>query len=377
MPAKELLQADQTLFRNPDLFDPEHLPEHVLHRESQMRGLQFCLKPAAEGRGKPVNALCIGTMATGKTTAVRTLFTQLEETTPNLVPVYIHCQVNATRYLVASHMYKKLYGHMPPHSGLSFEKVFSKVAKTLAESQRQMVVALDDIQYLFREKEIDAVLNSLLRAHETQPGASIGVVAIYSGEQFEYPLDPRVYSVFMPEEVRFDRYTRDQVHDILASRAREGFYPGVAGPEIIDRVADIAAATGDLRIGIDLLRRAALQAERQARRRIAPEDLETAHEKSRKVHLTMLLGGLRKEEKTLLKHICENEAKAGELQQKFEKETKLGYTTFHETLKRLEGLGLIHLEFTGKGTKGRSRIPKLHPRFPYQRQEILQVLQTQ
>lgn len=366
---------DETLFRRPELFDPTFLPDdrsEILHRGSQIDGLAFALRPAALGQGRPVNSLLVGSVATGKTTVVRTLFKELEEESTRLVPVYVNCQVNATRYLVASHMFKALFGHMPPHSGYSFQKLFERVARRLAEEKKSMVVALDDIQYLFREKEVDAVLNALLRAHEVQEGAVVGVVAIYSGERLDYPFDAPVASVFVPEEILFPRYTRDQVRDILGMRVKEGFFPGALPDGVLERVVDVTTDAGDLRVGIDLLRRSALRAESQARRKVEVADVEDAFTKSRALRTSSLLQGLRKEEKVLLRLIAENEARAGDLQKRFQAETGLGYTSFHDTLKRLESLDLVQVGFTGKGTKGRSRLPRLSSKLS--KDEVLRVL---
>jgi len=356
--AKDILMREETVFKNDSMFELDYVPEHVLHRDSQMQTLKFNIQPALRG-SRPVNTLCIGTVATGKTTSVRKIFHAVKEETQKVVPVYINCQVTSTKYTILSHLYKEIFGHMPPHSGVSFEKVFEKVTKNLVENGRVAVVALDDIQYLFREKEVDAVLYSLLRAHEVHEGAKIGVIAIYSGERMEYNFDPRVYSVFMPEEIRFERYGREQIKDILAYRVREGLYPNVVQEGVLDMVVDAVMSTGDLRMGIDLLKRAGMNAERRASRKISKEDVEGAYEKSRYAHLSSILKGLQKEEKILLRIICETQGKAGEIQEKFEKETKLGYTMFHEVLNKLASSGIIKLEFTGKGTKGRSRVPKL------------------
>ncbi|MEM3086563.1 MAG: ORC1-type DNA replication protein [Halobacteria archaeon] len=372
---ESLLMRDETLFRRPELFDPTFLPDdrsEILHRGSQIDGLAFALRPAALGQGRPVNSLLVGSVATGKTTVVRTLFKELEEESTRLVPVYVNCQVNATRYLVASHMFKALFGHMPPHSGYSFQKLFERVARRLAEEKKSMVVALDDIQYLFREKEVDAVLNALLRAHEVQEGAVVGVVAIYSGERLDYPFDAPVASVFVPEEILFPRYTRDQVRDILGMRVKEGFFPGALPDGVLERVVDVTTDAGDLRVGIDLLRRSALRAESQARRKVEVADVEDAFTKSRALRTSSLLQGLRKEEKVLLRLIAENEARAGDLQKRFQAETGLGYTSFHDTLKRLESLDLVQVGFTGKGTKGRSRLPRLSSKLS--KDEVLRVL---
>ena len=66
------------------------------------------------------------------------------------------------------------------------------------------------------------------------------------------------------------------------------------------------------------------------------------------------------EEKSLLELICKHpEIKTGELYNGFHEKTVLGYTRYYETLEKLSALKLINASFTGKGTRGRSRIISL------------------
>ena len=66
----------------------------------------------------------------------------------------------------------------------------------------------------------------------------------------------------LPENITFPQYTIDEVKDILSNRAKMGFYPGVIDETVLDRISEHTSALGDLRVGIDLLKRSALNAER-------------------------------------------------------------------------------------------------------------------
>ncbi|VVB89822.1 ORC1-type DNA replication protein 2 [uncultured archaeon] len=363
---KDLLAWDQTLFKDSELFELDHIPENFLHRDVQLQSLMYGVRPALSG-ARPLNSLCIGSPGTGKTTAVVKVFEEIEKHTPKVVPVLVNCQVNSTKYAVFSQIFKKLIGYAPPTSGVSFKKVFSEVAKYLAEHEKVLVVALDDMNFLFYENEVNDVLYSLLRAHETHPGARVGVIAILSDTGVPHILDPKVETVFLPEEVRFPQYTREEVMDILSSRARLGFYPGVLDYSVLDRIAEHTFALGDLRVGIDLLKRSGLNAERRASRTISIEDIESAYEKSRLVHLSYMMRSLKEDEKILLGMISEmQQANSGELYEKFHLQTSLGYTRFYELLNKLGALKLIDADFTGKGSRGRSRVVTLR----YQADEV-------
>jgi len=362
-----MLLWEETLFKDRDLFELDHLPEHFAHRESQMNGLKFCIRPALMG-SRSVNALCLGPPGTGKTTAVFKLFEEIEAHSSKVIPVYVNCQMDSTRYAVFFQLYKKIFGHAPPSSGVSFKRIFEKVAKESADRNLVLVVALDDINYLFAEKEIDHVLYSLLRAHETCPRARMGVVAILSEPTLRYVLDPRVASVFQPEEIPFPLYSREETKDILSRRAQLGFYPGVISEEVLETIVDLTEKSGDLRVGIDLLKRAGLSAEKRASKSISIQDVESSYERSRLVHLAHALKSLKQDEIKMLRLAAEHEgSRAGELYDLFYKETGAGYTRFHEILNKLDAVRLINTDFTGAGKRGRSRIIKMR----YEPEEIL------
>ncbi len=356
---REMLLWDETIFKDREVLEFDHLPEHFAHRESQMESLKFCVRPAFAG-GRPVNALCLGPPGTGKTTAIFKLFSEIEAHSSKVVPVHVNCQMDHTRHAIFLRIYSKLLGHSPPTSGVSFKRVLERIAKSMAKENRVIVVALDDVNYLFPEREVDRVLYTLLRAHETFPGFRAGVVAILSEPALNYVFDPRVGSVFQAEEVIFPLYSIGEIRDILERRASLGFYPGVVSEEIIDLVSDLTERAGDLRVGIDLLKRAGMEAERRASRTISREDVDRAYERSRLVHLSSALKPLREDELLLLGLAAEMEtSRAGDLYEKFKDATGSGYTRFHEILNKLDAARLIDTDFSGPGHRGRSRVVRI------------------
>ena len=368
----DMLLWEETIFRDRDLFELDHLPEHFLHREPQNNSLKFCIRPALQG-GRPVNALCLGPPGTGKTTAILKLFEEIEAHSTRVVPVHVNCQMDSTRYSVFYQIYKKLFDHAPPSSGISFKRIFEKVAEATVEQDKVLVVALDDINYLFHEKEIDHVLYSLLRAHETCPGARMGVIGVMSELSLSYVLDPRVVSVFQPEEVLFPLYSRGEIADILGRRAQMGYYPGVMSQQVLEAVVDGAENAGDLRVGIDLLKRAGLAAEKRASRAISLEDVADSMDRSRLVHLSFAMKSLKEDEIVVLRLAAEGSSqRAGEIYSRFQEETGAGYTRFHEIINKLDSVRLINSDFTGAGERGRSRIISVR----YDPEEILKRIKT-
>ncbi|WOX56638.1 hypothetical protein [uncultured Methanoculleus sp.] len=64
-----LLRSDETLFRDPEIFEFTFLPEQLHYRDAQVRELAFFLRPALRG-GSAGNAVLRGPPGTGKTTTV-------------------------------------------------------------------------------------------------------------------------------------------------------------------------------------------------------------------------------------------------------------------------------------------------------------------
>ncbi len=350
-----MLLWDETLFSNGEILEFDHLPEYFAHRDSQMQALRFSLKPALRGM-RPVNCLVKGPPGTGKTTAVMKVFNDVKEYTDRVSFVKVNCQMDSTRFAVISRIYEKLVHITPPSSGVSFRRLFEKVIKYLIDSNRTLVVALDDINYLFPEGHADEVMYSLLRAHEQYAGARIAVIAIISDVGIPYSFDPRVGSVFLPEEIAFPRYEFDEIGDIIDDRIKHAFYQDVVSAEARDVIVSYVDRTGDLRIGIDLLKRSGLNAERRASRTISSEDVEKAYEASRLLHLCRNIRSLTDHEKTLLRLIAEDsKLQTGELYRSFHDMTGLGYTRFYEMIEKMHVSRLINADFSGKGMRGRTR----------------------
>lgn len=358
MGIQDILLYDETIFRNIDAFNPDYVPENYIHRESQMEALAICLRPALRG-GRPVNTVVLGSPATGKTTAINKIFEMVEETSDRVVCVYVNCQLHTTRFNIFSQIYNELFGHMPPETGVPFSRIYGKIMKYLRDEDKAMVVALDDVNYLFHSKNANKIFYDILRAHEEFKGVRTGIFAILSDIEFRYMLDKNVNSVFIPQEVIFDPYSPSEMRDILTDRIKAGFYPDVISDEILDMIVDQASSAGDLRIGIDLLRVSGNFAEADASKTIEEKHVLEAMKSTGSVSLKSTLKTLSDQEKMLLKVIAESEEEdlvAGDIYNSFKIRTSTSYASFDRTLNKLEFLRLIDTKFTGKGVKGNSRM---------------------
>jgi cell division control protein 6 len=360
---KNLLMWDETLFRDPEVFEIDYVPEQFNHRETQMRELAFQIHPGLRG-GRPLNSICRGLPGTGKTTSVRRLFAEIEESTKKLVPMYINCQIDNTKFAIFSQIYRRLSGHLPPASGTSFKQVYDAIARLLLKEESVLLVALDDANYLLYENEMNRVLYSLLRSYEAYPGTRIGVIVIISDMDVDLSrvVDSRVSSVFRPTEIYFPPYSEEEVREILQARVMQGLFPGSLSEDMFDLVVEQTQKSGDLRVGIDLIKRAALHAEHRAGRSIERDDICRAYDISKYLHLSSSVRALKEEERAVLHSLARQsmadiDMNTGEVYKAVKNTMAIGYTRFYEIVKKLDAMRLIDLQY--RDGKGRTRVISL------------------
>lgn len=340
------LRADQTLFVNADLFEFDHLPETFSYRDAQVRDLAFALAPAFSG-ASPLNTVLRGVPGTGKTTAVRRVFAEIAETTQRVVPAFVPCQTDQTVYATYGLIYSALFGHSPPESGISNRRILGRIAHALVEREAVLVVCLDDADMLVAGGVLKQVLAGILRMHEAWPGARAGVVLTVSDMDVDFSrvLNPATVSVLRASEVYFPPYTAAEVRGILADRIRAGLYPGVVTPAVLDLLVERTMACGDLRVGIDMIRRAVLAAEWGARTALTEKDVLAAYAVSQHVHVKMAVDTLSPEERAVLDAALslEEEATSGQVYERVCEGGRVSYAAFHERLRKLERLRLVDL----------------------------------
>ncbi len=252
----DLLGAEETLFRSQEVFDPDYTPEQFEFRDSQLKEMSLCLKPAMR-KGRPCSAFLIGRPATGKTTSAKLVLRQAKESSSSIIPVYINCHLQSSPYKIFSELRKTITGFPPPDSGVPLAKVQDEVFNELGEKRKALVVCLDEVNHLLPGGVADEILYTLLRAHEVYPGVKTAVFAISTSEIL-HAFSDKVRSIFSPVRVEFKPYSGAELLEILRGRRDAGLYPGVLSDALLETIAD---KTSDLRFGIELLKQSAMAAE--------------------------------------------------------------------------------------------------------------------
>ena len=355
-----LLRSDETLFRDPEVFEFTFLPEQIHYRDAQVRELAFLLRPALRC-GSAGSAVLRGPPGTGKTTTVRRIFAEVTETTKKLVPVYVNCRHDRTALAVFGCIFEQAFGYAPPSRHL--DGIKRGIAARLRDEDAALVVCLDDANELIPAGTYNTLLYQILRLYERWDVRKPGVFAVASdlGLNLYAEADESVRSVFHPTEVFFPPYGKAEIRGILADRVRQGLYPGVVSTSLLDRIAGIAAGEQDVRVGIDLVRLAVLRAEGDGRRRVAPADVTAAAQAVRSPALRARVAGLSEGERALLYRIAELSVAGadmigGAVFEEVQDYLPVGKTTYHEHLNGLAKAGIVDLvPGAGRGREVRLR----------------------
>ena len=319
MGIEDILMYDETIFRNSMVFNPDYTPQDFDFRDNQMEAMAMSIRPALH-EGRPVNSIIMGPCATGKTTAVKKVFELVGQTSNKIVCCFINCQLHTTPFSIMSQIFKKIFNHYPPETGVPYSKIYQQVMNHLVKEDKALIVAFDDVNYLFQSNNANKLFYDILRAYEEFSGVRTGLFVILSDLEFKYALDKNVNTVFIPQEIVFQPYSRSEILEILTKRAQHGFFDNVISDDIL-------------------------------------EFLEQAKNQQVSVNLVETFKSLSDVERQLLKIVAENKKilTAGELSKKFKNSTGLSYATFNRTLDKLEFLRLIDTKLTGKGVRGNSR----------------------
>ncbi len=317
-----------------EVFDEDYIPEEILFRDGQIRRIAFNLKPAEQG-SRPVNMLCLGPPATGKTTVMRYVMKMSGDVVRG---VYVNCQFYQSRQQLFLKIFETLYGYTPP-PGISFQKLYTSILKRSVESGEVLLIVLDDIN-LLPQKMINEVLFLILKGHEEMEGFKAGIVGISTDMRISASFDSRIASVFHPDEIVFPVYDLEEMLEILRRRAVEGIIGGRVSDSALELIAEKAFEYLDLRLGINLLKMAVLSAERSGRDTVTVEDVEENIERSKSAFFRKMITALSREEADVLLAIyTTGERYTGNIYAMFR--DRMGYTKFYEIIRKLENLRLI------------------------------------
>jgi len=277
-----------SIFIDKDKLSPRYVPKLLPHREEQMEFLSLIFRNVMEGDPSGYMQICqlIGPVGTGKTsTALRFGVIVEEEAAKNGVKVrhvYLNGKIEgASRFTLYRSMLDKVT-HGSTTRSLSPEEIISRLIRYLKENNEYVLITVDEISY-FLQRSKEHIVYDLTRLNELTPleqSPILGVILIDRDLAFHEMLEKSERSTLGRLVIRFPRYRSNEIRDILELRVKEAFKPGAVDSEVLKYVSEATAKPpidGDLRVGLDMLLYAGLQAERDGRRTVSLEDVRRVH----------------------------------------------------------------------------------------------------
>jgi len=328
---------------------PEFVPESIPFRDQEIGEMVFSLKPATLGK-KPINLFLTGVPGTGKTVSSKYVLNELAEYSDRTNCLYINCFEFNSKHSILSKLTNFL-GYAVPSRGLSTDEIFERFVAVLKSKESIPMVVFDEAEQLLKQEDTKDLLYDLSRMGERYK-VFVGLIFISNDNFFLSALDDRVRSSLQASTIGFEKYSSLQLKKILKERANYAFFDNALDDEVIPLSAAHASKTGDARVAIDVLLKAARIAEQKNSSKVCVSHVRAAfmQEKGIKQELST---NLSTQEQLILDLIKDKGVSAGEIYAKFKK--GFAERTLRKAITDLQGKKLINTETVKKG-KGMSRI---------------------
>jgi cell division control protein 6 len=257
----------------------DYVPEKLVHREEQMSTLRMLFRPVFEDN-RSETAFITGTVGTGKTATVKRFCEDLKKygmTSGKTVDyVMVNCRQRNTENAVVLHILRHFdQGH--PDRGFSVSEMLRTLRGIVESRKTRLVIVLDEADILIKKNAVDLIYQ-LSRFNEESITATNSVSLILIAQEYILDMiDVASLSTFKrTNTIRFDRYKRDELRDIVKIRADEALFSEKVHEDAIDLIADISSEWGDARFAIDLLDKSARKAENREHGEITAEEVREA-----------------------------------------------------------------------------------------------------
>ena len=257
----------------------EYVPERLVHREEHMRRLETLFRPMVTD-GLPCSAFLIGGVGTGKTvTAKRFCEDLLKYFAGNsklMGHIFINCRIKNTEHGVILQMVRN-FDPGYPDRGFSADEMLTALKKHIENGSRPLVIVFDEADMLLKGSNKDLIYQMSRLTEEIRGSSSISIIMISQVPITEMLDTASISSFKRANTIKFERYTKSELRDIVEARASEAFVPGVMDDDVMDLLADIGKEYGDARSVIEMLETAANAAEEREEGRLTADDVRTAN----------------------------------------------------------------------------------------------------
>ena len=247
------------LVADDSVFDDEHLPRRLQHRDGAVSTLSTAIEPTLRG-DEGDDVLIAGPSGVGKTALSLFTLGKLDE---RAAIDYAHIGCLGSKAIDIYHAILREVGGTVASLDASTEDCRRSLREAI---DRPTIVVLDEAAGLLEPRVIQGLLGI--------PQLSV-VVICHDPDDWLANAPDRVRDHFGGADIVLSRYGVDELADILRDRARVGLQDGAVSQPQLESIADETA--GVARYGIQALFAAAEIADEHDRDTILDEDIEAAY----------------------------------------------------------------------------------------------------
>lgn len=366
----------RSVFEDEAKLDINYVPTGLLHRDEQMRLLREFFGFLSQSPEKMTQrVILIGDVGTGKTALSHRFGADIVRETQQqrirLHYVHVNCrEYRGSLFLILHHVVSVFHPNFPAR-GYSAEELLRILLQVLDEQNGYVLLTLDEFESLIEREGSEAVYQ-LTRLQEMRTGKPqrVSILSILRSLELLDRLDASTRSTLQSNIIRLGKYSKQQLTDIVGSRASIAFKPLTVSEDTVNLIAELAYSEGgNARFGIELLWRAGKYADGEDLNAVSPECVRKAISSIYSIIRKDDLAHLSQHEKLLLLGIArffkENEkayASFAEAEQSYAvaceefNEKPYSHTQLWKYLQNLSTLNIIKKSVSGAGARGRSTL---------------------
>jgi len=378
-----MVSSRRSVFKDETKLDINYVPYKLPHREKELRLLLEFFNFAVQSPQRMAQRVVItGDVGTGKTVLSQRLGANITSEAVkhgiDLRYIHVNCrESHGSLFLILQQAISVFHPNFPKR-GYSAEEILNSFVQMLDEQNTHVILALDEFDSLVDREGSEAVykLTRLQEARQNKP-QRLSLISILRNLSSIERLDASTRSTLQSNIIKLERYSQQQLSDILNDRVSLAFKPLAVPEDTVSVIAELALSeNGNARFGIELLWRAGKYADAADMETVPPEcvrkavssiiptmrksDLATLslHEK---LFLLGIARTFKKNEKAYVT-LAEAEQSYAIVCEEMDSEPK-SHTQLWKYLKNLSALDIVKAQVATSTSRGRSTSIYL-PRIP-------------
>jgi cell division control protein 6 len=355
--------------------DISYVPRKLLHRDGEMRLLkEFFSFALTQPWRMAQRVLIVGDVGTGKTALTQRfgadVVEQAKQRGLNLNYIHVNCrQYRGSLFLILHHAITFFHPNFP-RRGFSAEELLNIFLQVLDEENAYVILTLDEFESLIEREGAEPVykLTRLQEARMNKP-QRFSLICILKKLEVLDKLDPSTRSTLQSNIISLEKYSKEQLVDIVNDRVQLAFKPSTVLEDTVDLIAELAESEGgNARFAIELLWRAGKYADAEDLGFVTPECVRKAVSSIFALVKKSDIAALSFHEKLLLLGVArffrENEDRAYATLTEVEREYAVAceefevqphtHTQLWKYLQTLSAIGVIRKTVSRAGQRGRT-----------------------